>query len=58
MKDPEPLLYHGEMIYRDGKPVGYCRSGEYGHTLGAAVGLVLKYRMTPVIAGKAIGTLG
>ncbi|MFH2038985.1 MAG: FAD-dependent oxidoreductase [Chloroflexota bacterium] len=39
LKDPEPMLYHGEIIYRDGKPVGHIMSGGYGHTLGAAVGV-------------------
>ena len=39
IEDPEPLLYHGETIYRDGQRVGYLRSGGYGHTLGGAVGL-------------------
>jgi glycine cleavage system aminomethyltransferase T/glycine/D-amino acid oxidase-like deaminating enzyme len=37
--DPEPLLYGGEPIWRDGVLVGYLRSGGYGHTLGGAVGL-------------------
>jgi len=37
--DPEPLLYHNEPILRDGKPVGYLTSGNYGHHLGGAVGL-------------------
>jgi glycine cleavage system aminomethyltransferase T/glycine/D-amino acid oxidase-like deaminating enzyme len=39
LEDPEPLLYGGEPIYRDGERVGYLRSGGYGHTLGGAVGL-------------------
>jgi 4-methylaminobutanoate oxidase (formaldehyde-forming) len=39
LEDPEPLLYGSEPIYRDGKLVGYMRSGGYGHTLGGAVGL-------------------
>jgi 4-methylaminobutanoate oxidase (formaldehyde-forming) len=39
LEDSEPLLYHGEQIYRDGKRVGYVRSGAYGFTLGGAVGL-------------------
>jgi len=39
LKDPEPLLYHNEPIYRDGAIVGYVTSGMYGHTLGGAVGL-------------------
>jgi len=36
---PEPLMYHGEIVYRDGKVVGDVRSASYGHTLGGAVGL-------------------
>jgi 4-methylaminobutanoate oxidase (formaldehyde-forming) len=39
LDDPEPLLYGGEPIYRDGERVGYLNSGGYGHTLGGAVGL-------------------
>ena len=39
LENPEPLLYYGEQIYRDGKRVGYVRSGAYGFTLGGAVGL-------------------
>ena len=37
--DPEPLLYHTEPVFRDGDLVGYLTSGNYGHHLGAAVGL-------------------
>lgn len=39
LEDPEPLLYGYEPILRDGRWVGYVRSGAYGHTLGGAVGL-------------------
>ncbi|WP_153771813.1 FAD-dependent oxidoreductase [Labrenzia sp. CE80] len=39
LSDPEPLLYHAEPIIRDGAIVGYLTSGNYGHTLGAAVGM-------------------
>lgn len=39
LKDPEPLLYHNEPIWRDGEIVGHITSGAYGHTLGATVGL-------------------
>jgi len=39
LEDPEPMLYYGEIIYRDGTPVGYIMSGGYGHTLGASVGV-------------------
>ena len=39
LKDPEPLLYHNEPIWRDGKIAGHLTSGNYGHHLGAAIGL-------------------
>jgi len=39
LADPEPLLFHNEPILRDGECVGYLSSGNYGHTLGAAIGL-------------------
>jgi len=41
VKDPEPFLYHGEVVYRNGKAVGYIRAASYGHTLGGAVGLAM-----------------
>jgi len=39
LQDPDATLYHHEPILRDGKIVGHLTSGDYGHTLGAAVGL-------------------
>ncbi len=39
LTDPEPLLFHNEPILRDGEVVGYLTSGNYGHTLGGAMGL-------------------
>ena len=39
LDDPEPLLYYGEPIFRDGERVGYIMSGGYGHTLGGSVGV-------------------
>ena len=39
LTDPEPLLYHGEVVDRDGVVVGDVRAASYGHTLGGAVGL-------------------
>ena len=36
--DPEPLLHGEEPILLHGDPVGYMRSGAYGHTLGGAMG--------------------
>ena len=39
LNDAEPLLYHNEPIIRDGQIVGYLSSGNYGHSLGAAMGM-------------------
>ncbi len=39
--DPEPLLYHAEVLHRDGEAVGYVRAASYGWTLGGAVGLAM-----------------
>ena len=34
-------MYHAEVVWRDGVPVGYVRAASYGHTLGGAVGLAM-----------------
>lgn len=39
LDDPEPLLYHAEPIWMNGKRVGYLTSGNYGHYLGASMGM-------------------
>jgi 4-methylaminobutanoate oxidase (formaldehyde-forming) len=39
--DPEPLLFHAEVVHRDGRPVGYVRAASYGFTLGGAVSLAM-----------------
>ncbi|MBV8144522.1 MAG: FAD-dependent oxidoreductase, partial [Gammaproteobacteria bacterium] len=39
--DPQPLMFHAEVLRRDGAPVGYVRAASYGHTLGGAVGLAM-----------------
>jgi glycine cleavage system aminomethyltransferase T len=41
VKDPEPLLFHAEVVRRNGVPVGYLRAASYGFTLGGAVGLAM-----------------
>lgn len=46
--DPEPLMYHAEVLHRDGKEVGYVRSASYGFTLGGAVGLAMVEGDEPV----------
>lgn len=39
LDDPALLLYHNEPIYRNGERVGLVTSANYGHTLGAAIGM-------------------
>ena len=51
LEDPEPLLRHGEVIWRDGVRVGYVRTGAFGFTLGAAVGLGSVEADEPVTQG-------
>jgi glycine cleavage system aminomethyltransferase T len=46
--DPEPLMHHGEIVYRDGVPVGYVRAASYGHTLQGAIGLAMVETGGPV----------
>jgi heterotetrameric sarcosine oxidase gamma subunit len=41
LTDPEPLMFHAEIVRRDGTEVGYIRAASYGWTLGAAVGLAM-----------------
>ena len=41
VKDPEPMMFHAEIVKRNGKPVGYIRAASYGFTLGGAVGLAM-----------------
>jgi glycine cleavage system aminomethyltransferase T len=41
VKDPEAMMFHAEIVWRDGKPVSYIRAASYGHTLGGAVGLAM-----------------
>ncbi|MDA3021529.1 MAG: FAD-dependent oxidoreductase [Actinomycetota bacterium] len=53
--DPLPLLYHGEILMRDGEVVGYVRAGSYGHTLGGAVGLAMVDATEPITADYLTG---
>jgi 4-methylaminobutanoate oxidase (formaldehyde-forming) len=50
LADPSPLLHHGEVVYRDGREVGYVRAASYGHTLGGAVGLAMVEASDPITA--------
>ena len=37
--DPDVMMYHAEVLLRDGVVVGDIRAASYGHTLGGAVGI-------------------
>jgi len=41
LDESEPLLYHGEIVHRNGRPVSDIRSASYGHSLGGGVGLTM-----------------
>ena len=48
LKDPEPMMFHGEIVKREGLAVGYVRAASYGHTLGGAVALSMIEADEPV----------
>ena len=48
VQDPEPLLFHAEVLRRNGEAVGYVRAGSYGFTLGGAVGLAMVESDAPI----------
>ena len=48
VQDPDPLLFHAEIVRRNDEPVGYVRAASYGFTLGGAVGLVMVEAGEPV----------
>ena len=41
LQENDPLLYHGEILYRNGVPCSYIRTGSYGHTVNGGVGLAM-----------------
>ncbi len=48
LDDPGPMLFHNEPLLRDGRIVSILTSGNYGHALGAAVGMAY----VPLAAGE------
>lgn len=48
VKDPEAMLYHAEIVRRNGQALGYIRAASYGFTLGGAVGLAMIEAGEPV----------
>ena len=41
LTDPGPMLFHAEVLRREGVEMGYLRSASYGFTLGGSVGLAM-----------------
>jgi 4-methylaminobutanoate oxidase (formaldehyde-forming) len=48
INDPEPLMFHAEIVRRDDVEVGYIRAASYGHSLGGAVGLAMIEADVPI----------
>ncbi|MCP5114912.1 MAG: aminomethyl transferase family protein, partial [bacterium] len=48
VSDPEPLMHHAEIVYRDDIAVGYIRAASYGFSLGGAVGLAMVEASEPI----------
>ncbi len=48
VSDPEPLMFHAEVVSRNERPAGYIRSASYGFTLGGAVGLAMIDAAEPI----------
>lgn len=46
--DPEPLMFHAEIVKRGGRALGHVRAASYGHTLGGAVGLAMIEADVPI----------
>lgn len=58
LDDPEPLLLHGETVFRDGEAVGFVTSGGYGHAIGAACGLAMLDADAPLDGGYTVDAGG
>ena len=50
VESPEPMLWGGELILRDGAPAGQVTSAAWGATVGACVGLAFVRAEGPVTA--------
>ncbi len=55
LDDPDPLMFHGEVLLAGDMPVGYMRAASYGWTLGGAVGLAMLESDRPVTADYLSG---
>ena len=50
--NPSVMMFHGEVLWRNGKRVGDVRAASYGHTLGGAVGLGMIEEQNDVMVNK------
>jgi 4-methylaminobutanoate oxidase (formaldehyde-forming) len=48
VEDAEPMLHHGEILWRSGQRISEIRMASYGHTLGGAVGLSMLENDNPI----------
>ena len=48
VEDPEPMLWGGELLLRDGAPLGQVTSAAWGGTIGSCVGLAYVRHDGPV----------
>ena len=53
VNNPNVMMFHGEVIWRNGKRVGDVRAASYGHTLGGAVGLAMIEEAGGILINKA-----
>jgi len=61
LRDPGPLMHGNELIYLNGKEVGYVHAGAFGHTLGGAVGLGFAEHdvpLTPAVIAEGTWEIG
>jgi glycine cleavage system aminomethyltransferase T len=56
LEDPEPMLWGGELLLRDGEPAGQVTSAAWGATVGAAVGLAYLRSSGPVTSDHLAGS--
>jgi glycine cleavage system aminomethyltransferase T/glycine/D-amino acid oxidase-like deaminating enzyme len=58
LDDPTTMLWHGEQVFVNDRPVGHVTSGGYGHTLGGPVGLAWVHGEVPQAADVTVEVRG
>ena len=56
--DPDPMLWGGELVLRDGEPAGQVTSAAWGETVGSCVGLAYVWRGDGAVVGRDYPTSG